>query len=165
MNIGENIKTLRKHKKLTQRELADKSGLNIGTIQGYEQGKYEPKSEALHKLRKALDCNVYEILDKPFEEPNEENGIFLSGEDLNYMLENNISCEEFIGVKPKMIKPNNSLSSFKKTFQTIETNDDNFLKLADSYHQLNKEGRQKALDQVEMLAKIPEYRRNESDID
>ena len=39
----------------------------------------------MHKLRKALDCNVYEILDKPFEEPNEENGIFLSGEDLNYM--------------------------------------------------------------------------------
>ncbi len=159
MSIGENIKTLRKHKKLTQRELADKSGLNIGTIQGYEQGKYEPKSEALHKLRKALDCNIYEILDKPFEEPNEENGIFLSVEDLNYMFENNISYEEFLGVKSKMIKPNNSLDFLRKPKTTIETTDENFVRIADCYHKLNHKGRDKAIEQVELLTKIPEYQR------
>ncbi len=64
MGIAENIKLLRKKANLTQKQLAEKAGLSIGTIQGYEQGKYEPKNEALYKLRKALDCNIYEILEK-----------------------------------------------------------------------------------------------------
>lgn len=67
MGIAENIKFLRKKAGLTQKQLADKTNLSIATIQGYEQGKYEPKTDTLHKLRKALDCNINEILDKPFD--------------------------------------------------------------------------------------------------
>lgn len=67
MGIAENIKFLRKKAGLTQKQLADKTNLSIATIQGYEQGKYEPKTDTLYKLRKALDCNINEILDKPFD--------------------------------------------------------------------------------------------------
>lgn len=66
MGIAENIKLLRKKAGLTQKQLAEKSKLSIATIQGYEQGKYEPKQEAIYKLRDALDCNIYEIIDDPF---------------------------------------------------------------------------------------------------
>lgn len=67
MSIAENIKYLRKQNNLTQKQLAEKSGLAIITIQQYEAGKFEPKNDSLHKLRKALNCNINEILDKPYD--------------------------------------------------------------------------------------------------
>lgn len=67
MSVAENIKYLRKQKKMTQKQLANKSGLAVITIQQYEAGKYEPKNDSLYKLRKALDCNINEILDKPID--------------------------------------------------------------------------------------------------
>lgn len=67
MGIAENIKFLRKKAGLTQKQLADKTNLSIATIQGYEQGKYAPKTDALYKLRKALNCNINELLEKPFD--------------------------------------------------------------------------------------------------
>lgn len=80
MGISENIKFLRKNTKLTQKQLAQKANLSIATIQGYEQGKYEPKKEALYKLCNALDCNINEILDKPFDLSD---GIYIKINDLN----------------------------------------------------------------------------------
>ena len=67
MGIAENIKYLRKKKNMTQKQLADKAGLATITIQQYEAGKYEPKKDSLYKLRKALDCNINEILREPYE--------------------------------------------------------------------------------------------------
>lgn len=62
MSFSENIKLLRKKNGLTQKELADNCGLSIATIQGYEQGKYEPKPEALLKLVKALNTTGSELM-------------------------------------------------------------------------------------------------------
>ena len=67
MSIAENIKYLRKKYNLTQKQLAEKSGLAVITIQQYEAGKYEPKSDSIYKLRKAFECNIHEIIDKPFD--------------------------------------------------------------------------------------------------
>lgn len=136
--IGQQIRKYRKEKGMTQKQLADLLDTTQQNLAQYENGKRIPKLGTLLKLANALDVPISKLT------------FYASMVD-----------EE----APEFVKPTNNLSSFKKSFQTIETNDDNFLKLADSYHQLNKEGRQKALDQVEMLAKIPEYRRNESDID
>ena len=61
MSIGENIKKLRKEKGLTQKQLAKECGLSIATIQGYEQGKYEPKYITLLKLCDILGTILYEI--------------------------------------------------------------------------------------------------------
>ena len=69
MSVAENIRYLRKKKGMTQKQLAEASGLAIITIQQYEAGKYVPKNESLYKLRKALNCNIHEILNKPFEIP------------------------------------------------------------------------------------------------
>lgn len=70
MGIPENIKSLRERANMTQKKLAEKSGLSIASIQGYEQGKFEPKKEALYKLVKALECNIYEITDSPYDLPD-----------------------------------------------------------------------------------------------
>lgn len=63
--IGERIKELRKSKKVSQKELAQKTGLSIGSIQGYEQGRYNPKLEAIAKIADALEVeldNFYNVL-------------------------------------------------------------------------------------------------------
>lgn len=50
VKYSELIKQLRIFYKLTQKDFAKKVGLSVATIQGYEQGKYEPKLETLCKI-------------------------------------------------------------------------------------------------------------------
>lgn len=94
MGIAENIKLLRKNAGLTQKQLADKSGLSIATIQGYEQEKYEPKTEALYKLQRAFNCNINEILDKPFDLSD---GIILDIKDIDNLDELNEKFKKLTG--------------------------------------------------------------------
>lgn len=47
---------------ISQIKLAELSGLSIGTIQGYEQGKYMPKLDSALKLCSVLDMKVSDIL-------------------------------------------------------------------------------------------------------
>lgn len=56
MTVGEKIRAVRKEKGLSQKDLAEKTGLSIATIQGYEQGKYKPKIENIQKI-----CDEIEI--------------------------------------------------------------------------------------------------------
>lgn len=83
MSIADNINHLRKQKKMTQKQLAAASGLAVITIQQYEAGKYEPKKDSLYKLCKALDCNINEILDKPFDLST---GIYIDANNLDELL-------------------------------------------------------------------------------
>ena len=61
MGISENIRRLRKSLNMTQKDLAESTGLSIGTIQGYEQGRYEPKLDALRLLMESLGCSYADI--------------------------------------------------------------------------------------------------------
>lgn len=61
-----NLKDTRKAKKLSQKQLAEISGVSVRMIQYYEQGvKDINKAEAMtvYKLSEALDCNVWELLE------------------------------------------------------------------------------------------------------
>ncbi len=56
---------MRESKDMTQAELAEKAGVNLRTVQNYEQGfKDINKATVLTVLRlaEALECNVYDIL-------------------------------------------------------------------------------------------------------
>lgn len=61
MKRSEQIKRLRKRAGLSQMQLAEMSGLSIGTIQGYEQGRYLPRADSIKKIADALGCSVSEI--------------------------------------------------------------------------------------------------------
>lgn len=67
MSVPENIKKLRKNLNMTQKELAENTGLSIGTIQGYEQGRYAPKLDALRLLMETLCCSYSDIIEEPTE--------------------------------------------------------------------------------------------------
>lgn len=58
MTIGERIKTARSNAGLTQRALAEKSGMATGTVQQYELGKRQPRIEQLQKIADALDVDI-----------------------------------------------------------------------------------------------------------
>lgn len=63
MNTGEKIKQLRIKNGITQKELANKSGLATGTIQQYELQKRKPKLETVEKIADALNVKIDELLD------------------------------------------------------------------------------------------------------
>ena len=49
---------------LTQKQVADMSGLLPETIRKYELGKIEPKCDNLLKIAKALNVNIEDLFDK-----------------------------------------------------------------------------------------------------
>ncbi len=62
-NLSEKIKLLRHKTKLSQKELSEKTGLSIATIQGYEQGKFNPKLQNLEKIAHVLNVPIQELAD------------------------------------------------------------------------------------------------------
>ena len=59
--LGQNIKSARKQKGLSQEQLADLVGYKVGTISKYEQGYRMPDIIMLRKIASALECNISEI--------------------------------------------------------------------------------------------------------
>jgi transcriptional regulator with XRE-family HTH domain len=66
MQFGEKVRDLRKAKNLTQRDLADKVGVNFTYISKIENGKLDfgdyPSDDLIRKLAKALGANADELL-------------------------------------------------------------------------------------------------------
>ena len=70
--IGDNIRSLREAKGLTQGMLADKLNVSDKTISSWENNRTEPSVEMIHALSSALKCPVYEIIgeyDNSFDHP------------------------------------------------------------------------------------------------
>ena len=67
MDIGNNIKKLRKSKGLTQTQLAQKINKGLRMVQKYESGEVTPTLEILFELGKIFDINPL-LLIKPVEE-------------------------------------------------------------------------------------------------
>ena len=63
MNIGEIIRSTRKEKKLSQRKLAEISGVSFAYIQQLEKcQKDNPSMGILKKLSQALEINIFSLL-------------------------------------------------------------------------------------------------------
>lgn len=128
MSIAENIKHLRKEKKLTQKQLAEKTGIAVITIQNYEAGKYEPKNQNLRKLAAILDPTGERLL----------------GEELPFNLVD-LSASETIYTK----SPVRTVSDFG-----LDLNEH---KLIGDYRLLNKSGKDEAIKRIEELTEITKY--------
>lgn len=61
MNVGENIRRIRKEKGLTQKELGELCGMYESQIRKYELGKANPKKETLDKIAKALKVDILSL--------------------------------------------------------------------------------------------------------
>ena len=62
MTIGENIRQARKKAGLTQRQLAEKSGVATITLQQYERGVREPKLDTNAKIARAMNLFASDLV-------------------------------------------------------------------------------------------------------
>lgn len=60
--IGMRISEIRRLRGMTQKELADKSGLRQTHISRIEGGVYMPRIDIANRIAEALDCNITEFL-------------------------------------------------------------------------------------------------------
>lgn len=56
--IGNRVKELRLENKLSQRDLANKSGLNKSTIVNMEAGRFDARLDTLEKLEKVFNKKI-----------------------------------------------------------------------------------------------------------
>lgn len=62
------LKKLRSNRGMSQKELADKSGVKVRVIQHYEQGSRDlnhARLDTIMRIALALDCAVIDIIDDP----------------------------------------------------------------------------------------------------
>ncbi len=76
MAFGVKLKELRQSKGMTQEALADASGIPLGTIRDYEQGKRDPLLSNAQKLARALavSLDVFPAIDLPAKSPKRPRG-------------------------------------------------------------------------------------------
>ena len=63
------LKELREERGLSRRKLAERSGVNLRSIQDYEQGHKKitsAKSETIYRLSLSLGCSADELLEAEF---------------------------------------------------------------------------------------------------
>ena len=130
-NIGSRIRELRKKRGASQEDLAKLLGVTKSTISKYELGHREISIE---QLKIILDFFGIEY------------GLFLA--DLGnprYDEWNNYVLDNFWD------------ALFKKKKKTTTTSKE--VQLMSAFSQLNDDGQQKAVENVELLTKIPEYKK------
>jgi len=62
MDLGERIRSVREHKKLSQGDIESSTGLLRCYISRVENGHTVPSIETLEKIARALDMKVYQLL-------------------------------------------------------------------------------------------------------
>ena len=63
MKIGENIKKIRKEKKISQKQLSMETGIHVSQLSRYEKEKNKPSLDIVLKICNALDISYFELLD------------------------------------------------------------------------------------------------------
>ena len=167
MSIAANIKKLRKQNHMTQKQLAIKSGLAVNTIQQYEAGKFNPKPDAVMKLCVGLNCKITDIIDdetkkyyRIFDAIGPHNKVNASTyiSEIRKLIQRKENGESLTETEEERLS--NFLEKQKETNEIIRMG-----KLSTRLHditmQLNEKGQEKVIEHAEMIAKIPEYRKDE----
>lgn len=139
MTIGENIRYFRKKRSLTQKQLAEKTGVNEVTIRSYENGRYIPKQKNLIKLAQALQVNIYNLLD--------EDGVELFNTYTEEEIERFGTDEMMVCALPSSILQRQVERKAKEDENTLLSN----------YWVLNEAGRNEAQKRVQELTEIKKY--------
>ena len=131
MSIADALKDARKKKGISQRKLALKTGISLGAIQGYEQGRYKPKYEQAEKLSNILEIPISALI-----EPT----VLRLSHSMIDLFSKDASLREII------------LSPEEKALDAS---------LNHSFTELNISGKRKLVEYAEDLTKIPEYRKQQ----
>lgn len=107
MNLGSRISELRKEKKITQKQLADKLFVTDKTISSWESDRTEPGLEMLIKLSEVLDCSVGYLIfgDNPKIDIETEIKVKLTENEYKYI-------NDFMNKNAKFIKENSQKDTY-----------------------------------------------------
>ena len=160
MSFSDRLKEARKKSGFTQKQLADTLEVTPAMIAQYETGKRKPKQDTLSKMADALQLGY---------------GYAQNGEPYFYCFVDTVQHgdenEKFNEYQYNDAVSNTSdgklhIPVIKQTPETVlnlerESQELAFLNAMDSLGQkLNDKGHDKAIEQVELLTKIPEYRKD-----
>ena len=129
MEISEKIRNARRAKGFSQRELGVKTGISLGAIQGYEQGRYKPKYAQAMKISDILNIPLDDLI---------EPVVLDLGKNVIELFTGSENLEEI------------ELSAEDKALQAS---------LNSYFLDLNTIGKDKLTAYAEDLTKIPEYRK------
>ena len=132
-DIPQKIKALRTNAGYTQKQLAEKMNVSQTAIALWENGSREPNMDTIKEIAEIFGVTPAFIIG--FDEKIEE------------LLE--------IYAKSTAQRRYNPQSAYKST----NLIDDKTIKVNNLFEQLNDIGQDKAIDQVELLTKIPEYQK------
>lgn len=147
MTTGELIKYFRQKRGLTQKELAEELGVPYQSIYQWESGRRIPKIDTVAKIASVLDRKIGDfyltdyaisILDPSSPQAIAKN---LEKDPDFYKIKERPPIEEQGKLNPDIV-------------DRIHREQ----RLLDHFHQLNPQGQEKAVEQVELVAKVPEYR-------
>lgn len=159
--VGQRIRNLRKEKGLTQKGLAEKVGVNEVTIRSYEADKFKPKTENLKKIAIALDTDIYE-LSPELKIRNStiieiiNNRQYDKTSHINVLKMYEKSQDHILQGKKEYVKDQIELG-------TLSPVDEKKRHLLEYFDMLNNIGKDKALEQTEILTKVPEYQQRNTD--
>lgn len=154
MDISKKIRAARRKKGLSQRELGLKTGISLGAIQGYEQGRYKPKIEQLTRLSEALGISISDL------DPDTYSKFTLEERNLSdaiYHLSQDTITEKDLNVITAFVH--------SEQFKELERRDGGFSavrrkRLSYCFEQLNSDGQTKLVTYAEDLARIPIYKKD-----
>ncbi len=135
MSIGSKIKETRQKMGITQKELAHRLGTSPQNLAQYESGKRNPKLETIKKIATALNVPI--------------KNFYIELEDDGYVIDLSTACIETEGIDKYL---NQILPEKTAPIDRYKSDAINYL-----FEKLNDTGQDKAIEQVELLTRIPEY--------
>lgn len=166
MTVGENIRRIRKEKKLTQKQLGELCQINEVQIRQYEIGKANPKIETIEKIAHALQCPVYELREISEPQTTTESIINLfqpSAYELEKILPNpTTNPDEYNNAIKKIEKAihkeiSNSYADKKSTGNETTKSEISLTDIKPLFEKLNAYGKKEAVKRVEELTHLKQY--------
>lgn len=168
MTIGEQIYTLRTSANMTQKELAEAIGSSQSAINYWENNKRTPRFNQLCKIASYFNIPVqnflsadevvrYDIETKTRLETDRQ--ILNKLYDLKEKQPEREDTDKAIEILEEIYKDNEeSRELIFRFIHTLQANDE----LTQLFESLNQSGQIEALKQLQLLAKIPEYRKDDT---
>lgn len=159
MPSGVKIKEFRLKKNLTQKELAARCGMYESQIRKYELGTANPKIETLEKIATALEITVSELGVTDSERLKGIGNKLLTRDNPEFIEDLHLDFETKykIGlISEKEYQKN------KKEYEDYQKACSQESALLNAFHSLNVQGKDKAIEHTETLAKVPEYQQKKS---
>ena len=149
--LGDKIRMYRQLREMNQIQLAEASGINVGTIRKYELGLRKPKPDQLAKIASALNLNVSVFLDI---------SISTIGDVLSLLFAIDESCDMNLNCQVD----ENGKKTYNISFENIQLQQylENWLEVKEKYELAKKEIEEDDIDekskQIDRIALNTAYR-------